>query len=74
MAPADLLTIPGIGRRFVADFARIDVFAIRNLADMDPVLFYALLCRANDALDHRSCRNYLDVLRIAVYDANRGRG
>jgi hypothetical protein len=73
MPQPDLHLIPGIGRTFVADFARMDVFAISDLAGQDPELLYARLCRANEAVNHRTSKNYLYVIRMAVYYADGGR-
>lgn len=73
MAKSDLLTIPGIGRTFVQDFARIDVFSISDLVGRDPEQLYATLQRANVAVDHKTSKNYLYVFRMAVYYANGGR-
>lgn len=73
MAKSDLLTIPGIGRTFVEDFARIKIFSISDLVDKDPELLYAALLAANAAVDHKTSKNYLYVIRLAVYYANGGR-
>ncbi|MCU0709757.1 MAG: helix-hairpin-helix domain-containing protein [Pirellula sp.] len=55
MTKSNLLEIPGIGKTFVKDFARIDIFSI------------------SDLVDHRTSKNYLYVIRMAVYYANGGR-
>lgn len=73
MAKSDLLTIPGIGRTFVKDFSRIGVFAISDLIDQDPDELFESLRAANVAVDHKTSKNYLYVLRMAVYYANGGR-
>lgn len=73
MVQSDLLTIPGIGRTFVEDFARIGIHACRDLIDRDPEELFAALKKANDAVDHKTSKNYLYVLRMAVYYANGGR-
>ncbi len=73
MAKSDLLTIPGIGRTFVEDFARIDIFSINDLIDRKPEELYAALRAVNDAVGHKTSKNYLYVLRMAVYYANGGR-
>jgi len=73
MAKSDLLTIPGIGRTFVQDFARIDVFSISDLVDHNPEQLYESLRLANEEVDHKTSKNYLYVLRMAVYYANGGR-
>jgi nucleotidyltransferase/DNA polymerase involved in DNA repair len=73
MAKSDLLTIPGIGRTFVQDFARIGVVSISDLVGRDPDQLYDALRDANDAVDHKTSKNYLYVLRMAVYYAEGGR-
>lgn len=73
MANSDLLTIPGIGRTFVRDFSRIDVFSISDLVDQDPEKLFEALRLANEAVGHKTSKNYLYVLRMAVYYANGGR-
>lgn len=73
MAKSDLLEIPGIGRTFVEDFARIDVRSISDLAGQDPEQLYQALCLANEAVAHKTSKNYLYVIRMAVYYANGGR-
>lgn len=73
MAKSDLLEIPGIGRTFVKDFARIDVCTVSDLVDKDADhLFEALRC-ANEQVGHKTSKNYLYVIRMAVYYANGGR-
>lgn len=73
MAKSDLLAIPGIGRTFVQDFARINIFSMSDLVNQDPEQLYHALRLANDAVDHKTSKNYLYVLRMAVYYANGGR-
>jgi hypothetical protein len=73
MSKSDLLTIPGIGRTFVEDFARINVLSISDLVDQDPDLLYQSLQVANAKVEHKTSKNYLYVLRMAVYYANGGR-
>ena len=73
MATSDLLTIPGIGRTFVMDFARVDISSVSDLVGEDPERLYEALRLANEAVDHKTSKNYLYVLRMAVYYANGGR-
>ena len=73
MKKPDLLTIPGIGRTFVQDFARIDVLTISDLVGQDPEKLFEDLRLANEAVDHKTSKNYLYVLRMSVYYANGGR-
>ena len=69
----DFCEIPGIGPTFVKDFARISVQCQRDLVDQIPERLYEDLCDANRRLDHKTSKNYLYVLRMAVYYCNGGR-
>jgi uncharacterized protein YdeI (YjbR/CyaY-like superfamily) len=70
---SDLLQIPGIGKTFVADLARISVCSINQLIGMSPELLFKKLKHTNDAERHNTSKNYLYVLRMAIYYANGGR-
>ena len=70
---SDLSLIPGIGKTFVADFARIKVRTIDDLVGKDPEFLYQELCKANAKLKHKTSKNYLYVIRMAVYWADGGR-
>lgn len=67
-----LTTIPGIGKTFEKDFARIGITAIEQLCDASPELIFAQLTNANLAEQHKTSKNYLYVIRM-VYYANGGR-
>ena len=73
MAKSDLLEIPGIGKTFVEDFARIHIFSIGDLAGQNPERLFRQLCMANEAVDHKTSKNYLYVIRMAIYYADGGR-
>jgi ribosomal protein L24E len=73
MAKSDLSQIPGIGKLFVKDFARINIRSQADLSDQDPERLFSQLCQANSRVGHRTSKNYLYVLRMAVYYANGGR-
>jgi hypothetical protein len=73
MQSSDLRVIPGIGRTFVKDFARIGVLAIRDLRRANPEELFRALVRANMRELHPTSRNDLYVIRMAVYFANGGR-
>jgi predicted RecB family nuclease len=68
-----LLSIPGIGKTFVKDFARIDIVRVEQLAGQSPEALFERLVAANAAVQHKTSQNYLYVLRMAVYYANGGR-
>lgn len=69
----NLRSIPGIGKTFVRDFARIGVTAISDLRHTDPEQVFSRLKRANASDNHATSKNYLYVIRMAVYFANGGR-
>lgn len=71
--PSDLQTIPGIGRTFTKDFARIGITTVSQLRAKDPQKLFARLQNANDEEGHATSKNYLYVIRMAVYFANGGR-
>jgi hypothetical protein len=70
---SDLRRIPGIGRTFVKDFARIGITQVRQLRGADPERLFRALERANEEELHATSKNYLYVIRMAVYYANGGR-
>ncbi len=70
---SDLLEIPGVGKTFLQDFARIDVHCQADLLGQDPNDLYERLCSANAQEEHKTSKNYLYVIRMAVYYAAGGR-
>lgn len=68
-----LQAIPGIGKSFARDFARIGITSVEQLCGRQPELLFAELLRANDAEGHATSKNYLYVIRMAVYFADGGR-
>ena len=73
MAKSDLIEIPGIGKTFVEDFARVNIHMISDLIDQNAEQLYCDLCRANDMVGHKTSKNYLYVIRMSIYYANGGR-
>lgn len=71
MEPVD--TIPGIGATLSKDFARIGVRSLGMLKGRDPQKLFDRLVAANAAERHGTSKNYLYVIRMAVYYANGGR-
>ena len=65
--------IPGIGRTFEKDLARIGITSVEQLEGKDADLLFGKLCKANEKEDHATSKNYLYVLRMAVYYADGGR-
>jgi Pathogenicity locus len=65
--------IPGIGKTLERDFARIGITSLEQLAIEDPAALFSQLTMANAAEDHKTSKNYLYVIRMAVYYASGGR-
>lgn len=68
-----LTSIPGIGKTFERDFQRIGIQSLEDLVGRDPDELFADLTRANSREQHATSKNYLYVLRMAVYFAQGGR-
>jgi hypothetical protein len=69
----DVTKIPGIGRTFSKDLARIGIHTVEDLAGRTPEALFRDLQLANQAEGHATSTNYLYVLRMAVYYADGGR-
>jgi Pathogenicity locus len=67
------MTIPGIGTTFEKDFARIGITDIQHLVSQSPDDLFSELSLVNAAELHATCKNYLYMIRMAVYYANGGR-
>jgi hypothetical protein len=65
--------IPGIGKTLERDFARIGITSVEQLTIEDPAALFSQLTMANAAEDHKTSKNYLYVIRMAVYYASGGR-
>lgn len=70
---SDLTSIPGIGKTFQRDFARIGITRVSQLRRGNPDRLFARLRAANEAQNHATSKNYLYVIRMAVYYAKGGR-
>ncbi len=70
---SDLTSIPGIGRTFKKDFGRIGITRVDQLIGADADELFEKLRTANAREDHPTSKNYLYVIRMAVYYANGGR-
>jgi hypothetical protein len=68
-----LTEIPGIGKTFEKDFARLGISSVEQLAGKDADGLFLELKMANDAEDHKTGKNYLYVIRMCIYYANGGR-
>lgn len=68
-----LRAIPGIGRTFEHDFARIGITRIAQLRGRSPERLFRKLADTNAQEGHPTSKNYLYVIRMAVYYADGGR-
>jgi hypothetical protein len=68
-----LSDIPGVGKTFERDFARIGITSVGQLNGENPDDIFMLLKMANDAESHGTSKNDLYVIRMCVYYANGGR-
>jgi hypothetical protein len=73
MIKSDLQQIPGIGKVFFKDFARIGITKVSHLQGKNAEKLFELLSVTNDSLGHKTSKNYLYVIRMAVYFADGGR-
>lgn len=70
---SDLLEITGIGNTFLRDFYRIGITSQTDLLQKSPEVLYKKLIKENEKVSHKTSKNYLYVIRMAVYYANGGR-
>jgi hypothetical protein len=68
-----LTTVPGIGKTFEKDFARIGFHSLEELREADADELFARLSFINTADHHKTSKNYLYVIRMVIYYANGGR-
>jgi len=69
----DLIEIPGIGKTFVKDFARIGILSQADLVGQSAEDLFQRLSDANEQSNHKTSKNYLYVIRMAIYYAEGGR-
>jgi hypothetical protein len=70
---ADLTAIPGIGKTFARDFARLGIGSQHDLVGKTAEDLFEQLVAANQREHHNTSKNYLYVLRMAIYYAEGGR-
>ncbi len=68
-----LTTIPGNGKTFEKDFARLSRTTLEQLQGKDAEGLFLELKLANDAEDHKTSKICLYVIRMCIYYANGGR-
>jgi hypothetical protein len=69
----DLIEIPGIGKTFVKDFARIGILSQADLVGKSAEDLFEQLSETNEKSHHKTSKNYLYVIRMAIYYAEGGR-
>ena len=72
-ARGPVLEIPGVGKTFRQDFARIGIHKNSDLKSRSPEELFEKLTAANAVENHATSKNYLYVIRMAVHYANGGR-
>ncbi len=70
---ADLTAIPGIGKTFARDFARLGIWSQQDLVGKTAEDLFEQLVTANEREHHKTSKNYLYVIRMAIYYAQGGR-
>lgn len=68
-----LTEIPGIGKTFEKDFARIDLVSVEQFKDLKAENVFKELEFINESLGHKTSKLYLYVIRMIIYYANGGR-
>jgi hypothetical protein len=68
-----LTEIPGIGKTFEKDFARLGISSVEQLSGKDADGLFLEFQMANAAEDHKTSKSYLYVIRMCIYHANGGR-
>lgn len=68
-----LTEIPGIGKVFQNDFARIGINYVEQLKGLKAEDVFEDLKLKNSILGHKTSKLYLYVIRMVIYYANGGR-
>ena len=73
MSKTLVTVIPGIGKTFAKDFARVDLHFLEDFHGASAETVFQALTTANRAENHNTSKNYLYVIRVIVYYAEGGR-
>lgn len=73
MSKTPLTVIPGIGKTFAKDFARIGMHCVEDFLNKPADSVFEALAIANQQAMHKTSKNYLYVIRIVIYYAEGGR-
>lgn len=68
-----LTVIPGIGKTFAKDFARIGMHCVEDFENKQADSVFEALAIANQQAMHKTSKNYLYVIRMVIYYAGDGR-
>jgi predicted ATP-binding protein involved in virulence len=73
MSETLLITVPGIGKTLVKDFARIGLYFVEDFETKIAEEVFQALYEVNELENHSTSKNYLYVIRMLIYYANDGR-
>jgi hypothetical protein len=73
MPETKITIIPGIGKTFQNDFARIGLHFVEDFESKVTEDVFADLTTANQRENHKTSKNYLYVIRMIIYYAKGGR-
>jgi Pathogenicity locus len=73
MSKTPLTVIPGIGKTLAKDFARIDMHCVEDFQHKQADAVFEALAIANQQDNYKTSKNYLYVIRMAIYYAGGGR-
>jgi Pathogenicity locus len=65
--------IPGIGKTFAKDFARVGLYFVEDFEHKVAEEVYQSLYEVNEKENHATSKNYLYVIRMIIYYAQGGR-
>ena len=73
MPKTAITAIPGIGKTFAKDFARIGLHCVEDFEGKQADAAFEALANANQQDKHKTSKNYLYVIRMVIYYADGGR-
>jgi Pathogenicity locus len=73
MSETSITVIPGIGKTFAKDFARIGLFFAEDFETKVAEDIYHSLYEVNEKENHPTGKNYLYVIRMVIYYSQGGR-
>ena len=73
MPKTPITTIPGIGKTFAKDFARVGMQSLEDFQKRQADDVFEALAIANQQDNHKTSKNYLYVIRMVIYYAGGGR-